>query len=1336
MVHWDDTAPTAPVDVSTIRRVVETDTRRRMEHGFEASYDRTPDAVALECEGARYTYADLEWHANQLAHHLIQRGAGVGSRVAILLDRSPHTYVTLLAVLKAGAAFVPVDPGAPSDRIEYILGDASVDLLVTTTSFAERLAGTEVPWLPLDTESRAIAAQPSTRPRLHITHRDPAAYIIYTSGSTGRPKGVEVSQSSICNFLEVVPPVYDVRPTDRVYQGMTISFDFSIEEIWPTWAVGATIVAGPTDAGRLGGELADFLDDNAVTMLYCVPTLLATIPRDLPQLRSILVGGEACPRELVDRWGRPGRRILNTYGPTEATVTATWCELLPGRPVTIGVPLPTYSVVILDEQRRPVPDGGVGEICIGGPGVARGYVGRPDLTADRFVEREVWGRRERIYRTGDLGRTTPDRQIEYLGRADDEVKIRGHRVDLGEIESVLLVDAAIASAVVALVDVGGVQQLAAWVVPMPGTDTAEVDAALARLRHETGMRLPTYMLPTFLDVVDELPTMPSGKVARAQLPAPTGRRLAAPTGTIVDPAGPAEHRLRGLWAELLGQPENQVSVDANFFTDLGGHSLAAAQLVTRLRETGLHAGAGIRDVYAHPTVRTMAAALPGAGGTTPPSGPPPTRPDGPRRAGSESVGDLPVRRAGAVQALFVLAVLLVVTFPVSIVYDIHHGQPSFDALVDLLVATVPAYLGVRWVLPILLIRPLSAGIEPGRYPLWGAVYVRLWMIDQLMALAPTPVLSGSALMPVFLRTLGARVGVDTHIGTSSISFPKMLTIGSGSSIGYNTDLRGWRVDGREVVVGPVVVGDGTHVATNCALEPGTSVGEGAMLGDQSALTDGHTVPAGGRWAGSPPAPVTSLDPRVEAMAAAGPARAWTAGLLLLTAAGVVTLETIAILTLVPSLVLVWTVLLEFGMIASLIATLASGFVYVVSVCLAVAVGKRLVLPSLPVGTFDAASGLGVRKWIADSLLEMSLLYTNTLYATLYTAPWLRMLGVKVGRGAEVSTASHIDPDLLTIGDGSFVADMASLGGTTYCNGRMAFAPTVIGTRAFVGNAAVLPSGTVTGDGSLIGVLTVPPTSGVPADTSWLGNPAFPLPARQDSGDYDERVTYTPDRRTVSHRLWVEFFRVVLPPTLVGVSLYFYLLGLSLVARATSLTWTVLSAPVFALATALGVVLFAAAVKQNLVGTYRPRVEPLWARFVRRSEFATGLYESAAVPVLLGRLTGTPYLPMMLRWFGVRMGRRVWIATTFLTEFDLVRVGDDAAVGPGVSLQTHLFEDRVMKMSTVTVGAGATVGTRAVVLYDAVVGDGAELAALSLLMKGDVLPADTHWQGIPAQAVGS
>ncbi|WP_250793289.1 Pls/PosA family non-ribosomal peptide synthetase [Micromonospora phytophila] len=1302
---------------------------RRLHHVFESACDRYPSAVALECGSERLTYRELDERANQLAHHLRALGVAGGARVAILLQRSVETYVALLAVGKAGAAFVPIDPESPADRVAYIAEDSEVDLVLTSSELADRVGERRA--VVIDECAAELAAVPGDRPELGRDGvRDPSAYVIYTSGSSGRPKGVEVGQSSICNFLDVVPGVYDVRPDDRVYQGMTIAFDFAIEEIWPTWSVGATLVAGPTDSRRLGAELADFLDEAGITVFYCVPTLLATVPRDLPRIRNLLVGGEACPAQLVERWSRPGRRILNTYGPTEATVTATWGELLPGRLVTIGRPLPTYSVVLLDEQRRPVADGEVGEICIGGPGVARGYVGRPELTADRFIEHPLAPPGSRLYRTGDLGRLTEDGEIEYLGRADSEVKIRGHRVDLGEIESVLLEDEGVAEAVAALVPVAdgpdAPRELAAYLVPHDGDERGWEDL-IARLCQTLQTRLPGYMVPSFLDVVAALPTMPSGKVDRKRLPAPS-RRLTRATGPLVAADGELEEQVRAAWAEAFGVEAEALSVEADFFTDLGGHSLLAARVVSLLRARKIGVSPAIRDLYAHPTVRGMAAHLAAAQRVGGPTAPPRATP---LRHSSRRIA-----LAGFGQGAVIYLLLLAVTLPVSYVYTRNDGFVSVRVLVELMVAILLSYLAVRWVLPVLLARPLAAGIRPGRYRLWGPTYVRLWALNMLLAIGPLAVLSGSPLIAAYLRLLGARVGRRSIIATSAISLPSLISIGRNASVGYGVSLRPWRAEDGWVVVAPITIGRDAFVGANTVLEPGSSVGAYAGVGEQSVLVQGEAVPPGERWAGSPPAPTRRLTPTVESMLSYRQLRSgWRPHHMAAALVGLIGLELGAIAMVLPSVALVWWVLLTRGLLAGLVATIPAGIVYVLTVCAGVAVGKRLVLPRVPVGIHHRAhSMLGVRKWIADKLLEFSLMFTNSLYATLYTGPWLRLLGARVGPGAEVSTAAHLDPDLLTLGADSFVADMASLGAATFANGRVAFLPTTVGSRAFVGNAAFVPAGTVLGDGSLLGVGTLPPDKGVPQGTSWLGSPAMHLPVRQSSGSFSEEQTFRPPRKMVARRLFVEFFRATLPASVLGVSFYLYLLALSWLANGRELLVPALVSPFVAMASSLAVIAFCAATKRNVIGTYRPQVKPLWSGFVRRTEFVTGLYEAAAVPAGVGLLVGTPFLPPVLRWFGVRVGRRTWIGTTYLTEFDLVEIGDDATVGTEVSLQTHLFEDRVMKMSVVTVGPGATIGTRAVVLYDAVVGDNVSLDSLSLLMKGEHLTAGTRWRGIPAQGV--
>lgn len=1310
---------------------------RRLEHFFEASCDRNPAAVAVQDGDLVLTYAELERRANQLAHLLRAHGIGAGSRVGLLLERSWLTYASLLGILKAGAAFVPIDPGAPADRVAYIGANAGLNVLLSTTTLAPTTTElAEPPVWHLDELGDELQRAPAFRPEPATTdpHDDPICYVIYTSGSSGRPKGVAVAQSSICNFIDVVPTIYDVRPTDRVYQGMTVSFDFSIEEIWPTFAVGATLVVGPTDSRKLGGELADFLEQTGVTVLYCVPTLLATIPRDLPRLRNLLVGGEACPAGLVQRWSRPGRRMLNTYGPTETTVTCTWGELVPGRPVTIGRPLPTYSIVILDDQLRPVPDGEVGEICVGGPGVALGYVGLSEKTADRFVPHLLApplpdGGPSRLYRTGDLGRIDSNGEIVYLGRADSEVKIRGHRVDLEEIENVLLEDPDVESAVAALKTVGENDELATYVVPRTGT--ADHAALVARLLEKMRRRLPGYMVPAYLDVLDVLPMMPSGKVDRNRLPAPTARLAAAgPGGPVVDATTDLERRIREVWAEVVGVEPAALSVEADFFADLGGHSMLAANVVSALRERRIGRSPAIRDLYANPTVRSLAAALDTA------APPPPQAAGAVRHEPALRHSRRRLAGAGTAQAAFLYGLLFVAGFPIVVVYSLNDGDVSIEVLGELAFAIVSAFLGARWLLVPFFIRLLAADVPPGRYPLWSMTFVRLWAMDVLLGFAPLSVLSGSPFMPGFLRALGARIGADCHIATSTVSMPTMLAVGPGSAVGYGVEVRPWIVEDGWVHVAPIQIGPDAFVGAGAVLEPGAYVGVEAAVANHTMIGRGQVLGDRERWAGSPSARVERLSPVVESMLSAMPVPGWTRRLRLRALVGLCLLELLPLAMFVPGVAMVWWALLNHGIVAGLVAAAFVGPVFVLTVCVLVAVTRRLVLPQTPTGVHGLHSGLGIRKWIVDKLLEQSLTHTNSLYATLYTVPWLRALGATVGRGAEVSTAAHLDPALLTLRDDSFVADMASVGSATFANGRMALQHTVVGRRAFVGNASMVPAGTTMGDDSLVGVHTVPPPDGVPPGTSWLGSPAIYLPQRQDSGTFDEALTFRPTRRQRAERLVIEFFRITLPTSLLAVAFYLYLLGISQLADSMALLAVAALAPVLAIATSLVVVTIVATVKWCVVGTYRTRVEPLWSRFVRRTEFVTGLYEAAAVPALLNLVIGTPFLPPLLRLFGTHIGRRTWIGTTYLTEFDLVTIDDHATVGRGVSLQTHLFEDRVMKMSTVLIGSGATLGDRAIVLYDAVVGRHAVLSALSLVMKGEQLPAGTRWGGIPAEGVAA
>jgi non-ribosomal peptide synthetase-like protein len=1301
----------------------------RLEELFENSAAADADAVALICGEQRLSYGALDARANQLAHLLIDRGIGPGHCVGILLDRSVETYVALLGVLKSGAAFVPIDPSFPADRVAFIAEDAGLRLLLTSSQSARDLGSIGPAILVLDEAGVEIASSPRTRPFLPPAG-DSLCYVIYTSGTSGRPKGVAVSHASICNFLHVCVPVYGYVPSDRVYQGMTLAFDFSIEEIWPTFAAGATLIAGPNDHRRLGPCLADFLIEKQVTVMCCVPTLLATLDRDVPSLRLLLVGGEACPQDLVGRWSRSGRRMLNTYGPTETSVTATWTELHPGKSVTIGRPLPTYTVHILDERDdvvRALPPGQTGEICIGGPSVARGYLNRPELTDAKFIADPFDALRPgaRLYRTGDLGRITADGEIEYLGRIDAQVKLRGYRIELSEIQAVLLESAELENAIVVKLSHEAGDDLVAYVTLRFAS--ADQQVLKARLHEVLRQRLPIYMVPAFIEFLDAIPMLASGKADRARLPVPRSARLALQTSDHVPAATPLEREIAQVWTSVFGPRE--LSVEANFFIDLGGHSLFAANVVSRLRKSPSMRHLPVADLYTHPTIRALARRIEETA-TRPAPATQGTRPVREvRRHGSGRV-----LQCGAVQTILLYLLLALLGAPAGLVLAAGlHGLAlavAFAAIVPLsgLIMSLLLPIAAKWL--------LVGRFRAGRYPLWGWYYCRWWLMRKVTAIAPLDLLAGSPLMPIYARMLGAKVGNHVHIGSAALDVPDLIEIGDGASIGYQAELQAYVVEDGFLHMAPIRIGAGAFVGTNAVLLPGACVGAGARVTDQSLVARDQFVPDGQTWSGSPARASTEPQSLLDAMSAApGATRTgWSAAAWAGFVAGAGIFEFLPLLLSVPGWLLVSWTARRHGFAAALAVGPVAGALFVLLTCASVAAGKRIAMPRARPGIFPLQSALGMRKWFADKLMAISLGANNTIYSTLYVLPWLRLLGARVGRWAEVSTVSHIDPDLLVLGPDSFVADMASVGAATFHHGSVALGPTELGSRCFVGNSALVPIHTRLGNDSLIGVQSVPPTHPVEAGTSWLGSPSIFLPHRQASAVFDETLTYRPPARLVVMRLAIEFLRIILPPTFLYVlALPAALLSMWMARRFCAAALIALL-PLVYIAAGLAAVLIVAAMKWVIVGRYRPRVEPHWCHFVWRTELITGLYESVAVPALIEWFAGTPLMPPLLRLFGARFGKRVFIDSTYLTEFDLVSVGDDAAIGDAAALQTHLYEDRVMKMSNVRISAGCTVGARSVVLYDSVMGPGASLDALSLVMKGECLPADSHWRGIPAGAV--
>jgi amino acid adenylation domain-containing protein/FkbH-like protein len=568
--------------------------------------ERTPQAIAVECGGEHVTYEALERRARQLAGHL--RGLGVGPevRVGICLPRSIDLVVGMLGIWKAGGTYVPLDPSYPVERLRAAMEDAAATVLLTSMELVRELGDLGARTVCLDAEQAEIERAPEERGV--AVSGEGGAYVIFTSGSTGRPKGVLIPHRALANHMAWMQREHPLGADDRVLQKTAIGFDASVWEFWAPLQVGATLVMAAPEAHRAPGLLVEEVTRHGITVLQVVPTMLRALLEEpgfaaCASLRRVFAGGEALTPEVVASFrGVSGAELVNLYGPTEVTIdSVTWrCaeDVAAGAVVPIGRPISNTRAYVLDGEQEPVPAGVPGELYLGGEGLARGYVGRPDQTAERFVPDPFAGPGARLYRTGDRVRHTTEGVLEYLGRVDQQVKVRGYRIELGEIEAVLEAHEAVREAAVVLTGKGAEQKLAAYV-----TWRAEA-ADPAALRSHLGERLPEYMVPPVVVGLSELPLLPSGKIDRRALarmePTPTA---AGPSDE--PPASEVERTLAEIWQELLGI--ERVSLGDDFF-ELGGHSLTGTTMIARVEER-LGAQVAVTELFDHSTLRAFAAAV-------------------------------------------------------------------------------------------------------------------------------------------------------------------------------------------------------------------------------------------------------------------------------------------------------------------------------------------------------------------------------------------------------------------------------------------------------------------------------------------------------------------------------------------------------------------------------------------------------------------------------------------------------------------------------------------------------------------------------------------------------
>lgn len=568
------------------------DTAREFPHNhaihqlFEARAAETPDAVALIFDERRMTYAELNARASQLAHALQRRGVAPEVRVGVCLDRSMEMVLAILGILKAGGVYVPLDPSYPQERLAFILHDSQARVLVTQHRHEERLPDFQGEAFYLEADAATLAGESEEQPESRVMPEN-LAYVIYTSGSTGQPKGVQVEHRSLCNLAAAQSRTFGVRPESHVIQLASFSFDASVSEIFMALVKGATLCLGYSEAVFSATAFVQLVRNQEVTVATIPPAVLAVLPvEELTGLKTIIAAGERCPAEVAARWSA-GRRFFNAYGPTETTVCATMAECSTpedGVPPPIGRPIDNAQVYLLDADLQCVPLGAVGELCVGGVCLSRGYLNRPDLTAEKFVPDQFSAEPgARLYRTGDSARYRPDGQLEYLGRRDQQVKIRGFRIELGEVEAALNAHPAVQDgAVIVREDVPGEKRLVAYAVraATETTDATEIRDALRQ-------RLPDYMVPSAVVLLETMPLTHNGKIDRRALAATDRERTTREE--FVAPRNSIERKLAEIWSELLGI--EQVDVNDRFvvsihdhFFDLGGHSLMAVRMFSRVRE--------------------------------------------------------------------------------------------------------------------------------------------------------------------------------------------------------------------------------------------------------------------------------------------------------------------------------------------------------------------------------------------------------------------------------------------------------------------------------------------------------------------------------------------------------------------------------------------------------------------------------------------------------------------------------------------------------------------------------------------------------------------------------
>ncbi|MCB9890753.1 MAG: amino acid adenylation domain-containing protein [Planctomycetes bacterium] len=1321
------------------------------------------------------TFAELDDGGSRIAS-LVSPHVRGECIVAILLPRtSPDWLAAQLGVLRAGAAFVCLEHSYPDERLSYLLTDSDAVAVVCEREDADRVRTLTKSAVVLDVHAQGSDQAPTPS---WLTPNS-LAYLIYTSGTTGRPKGVMIEHRSIVHLIQQELAHFGLGPDDRCVQVSSPSYDSSLEETWLPLAAGATVVVAGSETTRLGPDLVPWLRVARATVLMPTPTLLRSMackdPRsELPAMRLVYAGGEAMPRDVVDTWA-PALHLENGYGPTECTITILRARIRPGSTPTIGRAIDGNRAWVLGPDLRPVARGEVGQLAITGIQVARGYWKRPELTSERFPDLPNIGR---AYLTGDLVRENDDGDFDFLGRADGQVKLRGHRIELEEIDAHLGALPGIRAAACRVSSTATSAWLEAFFVPVdPGSPWSEDE-----LRVTLAETLPAHLVPTRIVAIDALPTSSSGKLDRSALPA-IGRRSTAATSAPAPPRASNDLEKTILRAMSSAVEGVSIGVDDDFF-EYGGDSLAVAMVVSQLREHDATACLAARDVYEVRTARELARLAMTRGGT---------------KRSVESTRAVTTRTAESGRAARSAPDL---ANDLALEPELHRAsEPDSDsdrrfshtdndndndndnananaALVTILQTLwlttgmvilsafawavvflfVPFGIELVGLVPFVLLSPFVAALGAfvmtalaigatlavkrlliGRYvarsvPAWSISSFRHWIVVACARTIPWDLLRGTEFCADALRLLGARVGERLHVhrGVDLAGGGwDLLHIGDDVTFGQDSSLGLVHFEAGRLVIGSVTIENDCTLGVRAGIGENTRLARGTVVAPLAFVAAGRTTSPDSCVDGVPAESVGRANENASRNAAENDRwRARAHGLLRIASMSLVH-GTIACgsLSLFVVLLVVChvdaTQALEwladpFASTTSVIASaaLASFSALALAFTLMLQALALRVLPKSRVGRFNRLSREAILVWIRTSLVDRA---GRWLSGSLYWRWWLRFAGMRLGKNTEVSTILDVLPEHVEIGDESFFADGIYLGGPVIDRGTIRVAPCEIGQRVFLGNHVVVPPGTRLGDDVLVGVSTVVESNSMPSGTSWFGHPAFELPKREVVS-MDRRLTHMPPLALWLHRLLWETLRFAIPICVTGGAIAWLAIASRGVTRAPIATLVVACA-------FLGVVWLC---KWTLLGRVRPGRHAFWSTWCGRWDFVYMAWNRIASSVL-APLGGTLLLAIYLRLMGARIGKRVILGGAFaqLVDPDMLTFGDEATLDRPL-FQAHSFEDRVLKIDRITIGARATVERGTVIFYGAQLGAGCTVDPHGVVMKNEHLRPGHHYVGAPTR----